>query len=102
MFETFLNFSQLKMSFSWRVNPKKDKKNCFENFWIFFPGWLTETDKAKVQIFADGKSGDNLQILVIYLNIFVTNIQWAWLPGDKLPGFWCTPSGKMFYLNDLI
>ena len=21
---------------------------------------------------------------------------------DKLPDFWCTPSGKMFYLNDLI
>ena len=32
MFETFLNFSQLKMSFSWRVNPEPDKKFWNENF----------------------------------------------------------------------
>jgi len=96
MFETFLNFSQLKMSFSWRVNPKKDKK-MFRKFLNFFPGWLTETDKAQTLIFADGKTGDNLEILVTYLNVFVTNIQWTWSPG-----FLCTPSGKMFYLNDLI
>ena len=32
MFETFLNFSQLKMSFSWRVNPKKDKKIVSKQF----------------------------------------------------------------------
>ena len=38
MLKTFLNFSQLNMSFSWTVNPEKDKKTIF--FIFALPDWL--------------------------------------------------------------
>ena len=79
MFETFLNFSQLKMSFSWRVNPKKDKKIVSKQF-------------ADIgDIFEHIRQQHSVNVIA----------RWQ-IARFLVYGTPCTPSGKMFYLNDLI
>ena len=89
MFETFLNFSQLKMSFSWRVNPEPDKKFWNENF-------ETKISLTETAIISD--FGGIFEHIRHQHSVNVICYEAL----DKLPDFWCTPSGKMFYLNDLI
>ena len=94
MFETFLNFSQLKMSLSWRVNLEPDKKFWNENF-------DTKILKAKISLTKTAIISDFGDIFEHIRHEHSVNVI-CYEALDKLPDFWCTPSGKMFYLNDLI